>query len=166
QYEGYLAEPGVNPNSTTETYFKIKLALATPRWRGVAFTLEGGKGLSESKAEISVYFKKPVEVFVSGGSVLAEALKLKIQPKEGISIINHSGNPAEISFPNGGNMADGRKNDAYEKVLLDAVKGDQTLFTSTEEIVAEWNIVTPILEGWRNAPLVKYAKGTMPKNNE
>ncbi|MBI2475831.1 MAG: glucose-6-phosphate dehydrogenase (NADP(+)) [Candidatus Taylorbacteria bacterium] len=165
QYQGYKTEPGVSPSSTTETYFKIELGLATPRWRGVGFILESGKGLPQSYAAIEVYFKKPIEVTISGERVLAAAVKFKIQPKEEISIMRHSGNPAEIPFSTYGGAVGETKNEAYEKVLLDAIKGDQTLFTSTDEVVAEWKIVMPILAAWRKAaaPLLKYAKGTMPE---
>ncbi len=166
QYEGYQDEKGVAKNSATETYFKIKLALSGKRFRGIPFILEAGKGLSESKVEIKVSFKKPVEVPVAGKLILAEAVKFKIQPKEEISIICPSCAPDEISFPTD-KIANGeRKIDAYEKVLLDAVLGDQTLFTSTDEVVAEWNIIMPILLAWRKVvtPLLTYAKGEMPKN--
>ncbi len=144
QYEGYQNEAGVVPHSQTETYFKMELALSTPRFRSVPFTIEAGKGLSESKAEIIVYFKKVAD-FVCPPGVRCE--------KD--TVIFRAESP----------KSDKKLLDGYEKVLLDAIKGDQTLFTSTEEVIAEWNIVMPILAAWRKAatPPLKYPKGTMPQ---
>lgn len=144
QYEGFCEEPGVASDSQTETYFKFQLALPTARWRGVPFIIEAGKSLPDSKGEIVVHFKKdhgalcPPEALCENGKTI-------------IFRINSKG------YPWKGTLG------AYEKVLVDAILGDQTLFTSTDEVVAEWNIIMPILEAWQKVPLVKYAKGTMPE---
>ena len=147
QYEGFREESGIAPNSQTETYFKLRLTIPTERWRGVPFIIEAGKGLPESNTEIILHFKKAYGA-ICPPEALCENKKtiiFRIQP-EADSKDNHS-----------------RKSlGAYEKVLVDAILGDQTLFTSTDEVIAEWNIITPILKGWQNAPLVKYTKGTMP----
>lgn len=162
QYEGYENEPGVGKNSTTETYFKIQLSVASPRWRGVPFILESGKGLPESRAEIRVYFKKPFKVPLEKiGNCDTEEIIFQIQPEEKILIRCQSKTITEFSF--GKEKENKKKITAYERVLLDAISGDQTLFTSTEEVKAEWQIIMPVLESWKTVPLIKYLKGTTPR---
>ncbi len=160
QYEGYLSEVGVRPNSETETYFKVELTSTGGRFRGVPFILESGKGLPESKGEIGVYFKNFVEASVNGENIRVQVVKFKISPKEEIALVSDSEQEFLVTTYNA--SENGRKNDAYEKVLLDAIKGDQTLFTLTEEVLAEWRIVHEIFKKWEKIPLVKYEKGTMP----
>ncbi|OHA18625.1 MAG: hypothetical protein A2836_02825 [Candidatus Taylorbacteria bacterium RIFCSPHIGHO2_01_FULL_45_63] len=151
QYEGYSDEEGVAKNSQTETYFRLVLALPTPRWQGVPFVLEAGKALPESRVEIVVHFKHKVHGVCPPG---AECLSLN---RIVFRVESLPTNSKEGSQPL----------DAYEKVLLHAVGGDQTLFTSTEEVMEEWRIVMPVLNLWHKmdspASLYKYQKGTMPK---
>lgn len=146
QYEGYRSEAGVVPDSQTETYFKMTLALATPRFKGVPFIIEAGKGLFESRAEIIIHFKK-MSAFVC---------------PVGVTCGENS-----VVFRSESSVAGAQVLDAYERVLLDALRGDQTLFTSTDEVMAEWEIVMPILEKWKgeDSPLTRYKKGAMPETD-
>ena len=146
QYNGYLEEAGVAKNSKTETYFKVKLALPTKRFKGVPFILESGKALSESRAEVIVYFKKPISSFC-----VEDVCQI---PDKFVVFKLH---PDEIVKPKVGSLS------AYERVLFDAILGDQTLFISTDEVLAEWKIVKRIFEKWGSQKLIKYPKGEMPK---
>ncbi len=146
QYDGYRAEKGVSPNSETETYFKIKLGIENDRWRRVPFILESGKGLPESKVEIRVHFK---------GKIKKAGFSPRTDGQGSVVVFAISGDkkkPAPKNIP-----------DAYERVFCEALRGDQTIFTSTEEVTAAWKIITPIVERWGEVPLVKYKIGTTPK---
>ncbi len=157
QYSGYREEKGVDPGSHTETYFRLEAHINTARWKKVPFYLESGKALDETKTEIDVYFK--------GGNILT----FRIQPDEGIKIkflVKKPGFGMDIEpktlkfkysdFPH-------EKIDAYEKVIHDAFIGDQTLFTSTDEVLAAWKFITPIVNGWKADPLERYPKGSRPE---
>lgn len=178
QYDGYTAEAGVAPNSQTETYFKIKLALPNSRFKGVPFILESGKAFSESKAEVAVYFKQAVGGLCPAGicPTPGNVITFHIQPKETISLSywakkpglefvlesqelalsNRAAAPMTIGTPLALSLG------AYERVLIDAIRGDQTLFTSTAEVLAEWRIVHSIFQKWHASELTKYPKGTPP----
>ncbi|MSU55658.1 MAG: glucose-6-phosphate dehydrogenase (NADP(+)) [Candidatus Taylorbacteria bacterium] len=145
QYNGYLEEAGVDKNSKTETYFKVKLALPTKRFKGVPFILESGKALLESRAEVIVYFKKPISSFC-----VEDVCQI---PDKFVVFKLH---PDEIVKPKVDSLG------AYEKVLSDAILGDQTLFISTDEVLAEWKIVRDIFKVWQLSKMVKYEKGIMP----
>ena len=167
QYLGYRKEVGVNENSKTETYFKIKTFVNNKRWKGVPFYLEGGKGLKTKRTEINIHFKKtdkclcPPELEQNHANILT----FKIQPDEGISIVFWTKKlgltmelePKKLSFSY---LTEKTKfASAYEHILLDAIKGDQTLFTSTQEVSAAWEFITPILDNWKDLDLVEYKKG-------
>lgn len=175
QYEGYTDELGVDPNSTTETYFRLTAYINEDRWRGVPFVLESGKSLAETKTEITLYFKPPANCLCGGethdhGNVLT----FRIQPDEGIKILFWAkrigfgqGLEARVlsfSYRDTSGIAANRIPDAYERVLFDAFTGDQLLFASTDEVAAAWNIITPLLDAWKSTPLQTYEKGsTGPK---
>lgn len=170
QYEGYRAEDGVAPDSMTETYFRIKLSLPSERWRGVPFYLESGKALAESKTEIVVHFKPPKDCLCDmPGHDHGNVITFRIQPNEGITVLFWAKRGGfapgleqkrlSFSYRDGSELAT-RIPDAYERVLYDAVMGDQILFTSTDEVAAAWKIITPILELWKNEPLLRYEKGS------
>ncbi len=144
QYEGFREEKNVIPDSETETFFRLEAEIDTPRWKGVPFFLSAGKALGEQKVEISVRFKNN------------DKLVFRVQPNEGISLFTAVG---EKKFPFPRESKASLKMNAYEKVIFDAVLGDQTLFASTEEIAASWKYITPILELWKNVPLSFYKKG-------
>ncbi len=162
QYEGYKNEEGVKPSTKTETYFKIKAFIDTPRWKDTPFYIESGKALKEAKALISVYFKSP------DGDDQMNVLTFRIQPQEGIELrfwVKTPGfgmqiEPKTMRFHYSDFATTVTLPDAYEKVLFDAITGDQTLFTSTEEVIAAWEFITPIVEGFERLPLKMYQKGS------
>jgi glucose-6-phosphate 1-dehydrogenase len=176
QYEGYTTETGVNTDSVTETYFRILARIRSPRWKGVRFYLESGKACAEARTEIDVYFKssgcKPGNAKTFHGAdprciEKQNVLTFRIQPDEGIKVrffVKKPGyslttEPKLLKFK----YADGLEHPGalsdYERLIHDAFVGDQTLFASTDEIMACWKFVMPILEKWRDLPLKKYKKG-------
>ncbi len=170
QYEGYLSEPGVKADSKTETYFRIEARVNTARWKSVPFYLESGKAMAGAKTEIKVYFKNSGGIAsgkAANDSLRQNILTFRIQPDEGIKIcffvkqpgyssasvaktlrFNYADTPFSSDIPND-----------YERLIHDVFVGDQTLFASTDEIMASWRFVTSILENWDRLPLKKYAKG-------
>ena len=141
QCEDFLKEPFVNPASKTETYFRLEARVENKRWKGVQFFLESGKYLGISSVEIEVVFrKKNLRLGPRGEKLVSKnAILFRIQP-------NGGGTP-----------------DAYERVILDCIAGDQTFFASAEEVLASWEFITPIIENWKDIPLEKYARGWIPK---
>lgn len=171
QYDGYRCTIGVAPNSETETYFRITAHVDNARWRGVPFHLESGKALKEKRTEIKVYFKETLPCFCPGQHERhhhQNIVTFRIQPNEGITIrffAKQSGlltdiEPREFSFDYHRARSKTTEPDAYEKVLFDCIRGDQTLFTSTEEVAAAWKFITPIVEQWHKLPLRVYKKGS------
>ena len=172
QYEGYLEEPNVKANSKTETYFRIITSLNNKRWKGVPLILESGKGLKKDLVEVQVIFRHPIPCLCPEANNLKHyknVLYYTIQPDEGVRLkfwVKKPGTKMQIEekdFVFDYKQAfEGEKfQDAYEKLLLNIIQGDQTLFVSTEEIMAGWKFVDSILRGWEktNAPLVVYPKG-------
>lgn len=169
QYESYRQETGVRPDSDTETYFKIQARVDNNRWRNVPFILESGKALLESCVQIAVFFK-PSPCLCPENHKLhhQNILTFTIAPDENISVLFWAKKPGfelqlepkELSFSFSEGTLDREVPDAYERVLMDAIRGDQTLFTSTDEVKAEWKFITPILEKWSRLPLHTYAKGS------
>ncbi|MEK7084701.1 MAG: glucose-6-phosphate dehydrogenase, partial [Patescibacteria group bacterium] len=163
QYAGYQQEPGVKKNSQTETYFRLIAHLSSPRWRGVPFLLESGKCLNERRAEISVVFKgAPLCTGLSQSPCqYTNILRFHIQPNEGISVCFWTKSPGfkngveerELSFEYQPMDDPHAKADPYQKLLFDAMHGDQTSFASSEEVAAAWKFITPIIEGWGSLPL-------------
>jgi len=171
QYNGYLNENDVSPNSKTETYFKAKIFIDNKRWKNVPFIIEGGKSMRRKRTEIKMHFKKTEKCLcpTDAGQHHANILTFHIEPDAGISILfwaKKSGftsklQAKELSLAYNGRGAreDERIPDAYERILFDAIVGDQMLFTSTEEVNAAWNFITPILKNWDAIPLYVYEKG-------
>ncbi|MBI1975727.1 MAG: glucose-6-phosphate dehydrogenase [Candidatus Vogelbacteria bacterium] len=173
QYEGYRTEANVAADSQTETYFCLMAHIDSPRWKGVPFYLHSGKKLAEDKVEISIHFKE-TQSCLCPNTMGAEhhhrnVLAFRIQPDEGISVrfwakvpgFDLELEPKTLSFSynvHGGKFSE--PPDAYERVLYDCIRGDQTLFASTEEILAEWEFITPILDAWRSHPLESYRVGS------
>ncbi len=156
----YLEEPGVAPNSTTETYVAWKLEIDNWRWSGVPFYLRTGKALPKKITEVAIYFRKaPHLLFKSQHhqeELIQNVLAMRIQPNEGISLkisVKQPGpavhiQPVKMEFHYGSSF--GRvPPDAYERLLLDVILGDGTLFTRRDEVEVAWERVTRILEGWR-----------------
>jgi glucose-6-phosphate 1-dehydrogenase len=160
---GYRQEDRVDPESSTETYAAVKLEIDNWRWAGVPFYLRAGKRLAKRSTEISVQFKQPPQLIFnksgSGGDcgeIQPNVITMRIQPDEGISLRfgakvpstqNMSVCPVTMDFDYakafGKNSANG-----YERLLLDAMLGDQTLFAHRDGVETTWGLYTPILEAW------------------
>jgi len=169
---GYLEEAGVPAGSTTETYAAMKVFIDNWRWAGVPFYLRAGKRLTTSLTEIAVFFKSvPGSIFPpSAGICEPNVLLIRVQPHEGIHLIVNSKIPGmnllfsavDMNFSYEQSFTD-YKPDAYERLLVDALHGDPSLFLENDEIDAAWAFIDPIFEGWSDMkmnPLNKYAAGT------
>ncbi|MDE1970903.1 MAG: glucose-6-phosphate dehydrogenase [Patescibacteria group bacterium] len=174
QYSGYKSEAGVMPDSGTETYFRLKAAISSSRWKGVPFYLESGKAMAESRTEIDVYFKNAngrMRGRNAGNNAVdnQNILTFKIQPNEGIKIKFFVKTPGEgfrvesktLKFRYSDVPTDHWQNlpNDYERLIRDAFLGDQTLFASTDEIMASWRFITAVLRDWTKLPLVEYPRG-------
>ncbi len=158
QYKGFLDEKGINTGSQTETYFKAIVQVNNRRWKGVPVILESGKGMKESKTEIKIHFKKTL-------GAEPNTICFRIQPNEGIDLnfwVKKPGFEQELteqrlsfSYPTAEPLPD-----AYERVLYDCFRGDQTLFASTDEVTYSWKFITPTLERLQQEPLMPYTKHT------
>ena len=170
---GYKDEPGVDPESVTETYLAARLYVDNWRWAGVPFYVRSGKRLPRRITEVAIQFKQvPLSLF--GWKNLAGAapnvLVLNIQPDEGITLRFGAKAPGPInqieSVSMNFNYADtfgGEPPEAYERLLLDCMLGDATLFTRTDEVRCAWAFTTDILQGWREKPVRRlpiYEAGT------
>jgi glucose-6-phosphate 1-dehydrogenase len=158
---GYRQEEDVAPDSTTETYVALKLEVDNWRWAGTPFYLRTGKRLPKRETEIAIVFRRaPLALFqeLDPRRMESNVLAMRIQPDEGISLkfaakVPGQGfriQPVYMDFLYGASFTR-QSADAYERLLLDIMLGDSTLFTRADEVEAEWSIVTPILEGWRLA---------------
>jgi glucose-6-phosphate 1-dehydrogenase len=169
---GYRQEPGVKPDSLTETFTAVRLNIENWRWAGVPFYLRTGKRLANNVTEIRVHFKRTPQALFSGadtGNFGPNVVSLRIQPDEGIALIfgaKRPGTPmstvpvtAKFSY----SEAFGQTPVAYETLILDAMRGDATLFTRRDEVESEWKIITPIEEAWAQLPppsFPNYAAGS------
>lgn len=166
QYRGYLDEKGVDAGSTTETYFWLAACVDTDRWRDVPFILESGKKMAEKKTEIQIYFKHTERCLCPPGAPHhhQNTLTFRIQPDESISVVFWAKKPGfatelepkRLSFSYKESFEKERLPDAYERVLYDCIRGDQTLFASTEEVQAAWKFTMSVLENWDSVELKKY----------
>jgi glucose-6-phosphate 1-dehydrogenase len=161
----YLDEPGVAPQSTTETFMALKTYVDNWRWAGVPFYLRSGKALGQRVTEIVVQFKAIPQILFNAPParpLQPNSLVIRVQPDEGISMqlqVKQPGAPLQIEpYPMhfGYAGAFGRSvPEAYERLILDAATGDSTLFIRSDEIEAAWRFVTPILEGCDLRPCTK-----------
>lgn len=168
QYRGYNQIKGVNKNSTSETYFKITAGLSHPRWRGVPFILESGKRLAEVRKEIIVTFKHPQPCFCPPGTnhQLTNRVVFQLEPKEGVFVDLWSKKPGLHPGMKGQKfkfLIRPKQNrtqyvEEYEKLILDSILGNQTLFISSQEVVAMWRFIDPIATAWKKnaVPLARY----------
>jgi glucose-6-phosphate 1-dehydrogenase len=154
---GYREEEGAAPDSTTPTYAALKLYIDNWRWKGVPIYLRTGKRMPKRVSEIAIQFKEvPFLMFQSAAQQMnPNVLALRIQPDEGISLrfdVKTPGNslrtrPVDMDFRY--DSAFGQPNtDAYARLLVDCMLGDQTLFTRGDEVEASWRILTPLLQVW------------------
>lgn len=166
QYESYRDEVG-NPESTTETFAQIRLFSSDERWQGVPITLTAGKALHETTTEIRVTYK-------SEHGKEPDRLILRIQPNEGIELdiwvkrpgFQRAVERTGLSFAY--NQIDSALPKAYERVFVDAIRGDHSLFATSDEILESWRIVDPILAHWKEQGtegLQFYPKGSDPSDD-
>jgi len=174
QYEGYRQTKGVAPDSQTPTYAALKLHIDNWRWHGVPFYLRSGKALATKTSQIRIRFQPPPHLLFNGqnnGSFTPNTLSICIQPDEGIRLKFEAKVPDSPRETRSVNMVFQYSTDfgeyeipeAYERLLLDALNGDASLFTRSDEIETLWGIVNPILEGWQAPhapPVVTYPPGS------
>ena len=170
---GYLDEKGVAFDSRTPTYAALRLHVSNWRWAGVPFYLRTGKRLARKLTEIAVILKPvPHVAFQSSGSVGIQAnqIVLTLQPDEGVSVSIGAKipgsrmriRPVNMEFRYGTSFLS-ESPEAYERLILDAMRGDATLFTRNDEIEALWGIIDPILTAWEqdsSSPLPQYEAGS------
>jgi len=176
----YRDEPDVDPHSNTETYAALKLYIDNWRWGGmIPFYLRSGKRLRRKNSEIAVTFRNvPHRLFGEQDDEFGpNSLVAKIQPEEGISLSFNAKYPGpamhirtvSMDFAYGQGFGV-RTAPAYERLLADALRGDQTLFTRWDAVEAAWKIVTPVLDAWQKTPaedFPNYAAGSQgPKAAE
>ena len=155
EMRGYREESNVDPQSNTETYVALKVLLNHPRWDGVPFYLRTGKRLLKKVTEIAVVFKEPrLNLFGSHFRGKTNVLRFNIEPNEGITLSVLAKKVGLISEFESMPMAFTYQKQtelpqAYERLLLDAMKGDQTLFTRTDEVEASWKFISKISKGWQ-----------------
>jgi glucose-6-phosphate 1-dehydrogenase len=175
QYEGYTSESGVRADSTTETYAALRLQIDNWRWQGVPFYLRSGKMMKDKSSEIVIQFRRPptqiLDVSAGRTELFTNRLSMIIQPDEGIHLrfitkVPEGGlrtRPADMDFhfrdSFGGNVLP----DAYERLLLDALHGDASLFTRSDEIELAWKFIDGVRSGWESEyapPMLRYEKGS------
>jgi glucose-6-phosphate 1-dehydrogenase len=171
QYEGYLEADGVAPGSQTATFAALKLHIDNWRWQGVPFYLRSGKAMSCRTSQIVIRFRPPpIMMFSEGPRTQCEPdqLVIQIQPAEGIQLYFQSKVPdagmklrtANLDFKFAREFT-GDMPDAYQRLLLDAMNGDASLFARSDEVECAWSIIDPILAAWRSPaapPLESYPK--------
>ncbi len=170
---GYRREAGIRPDSTTETYVALKLFLDNWRWAGVPFYLRTGKALQKRASEVAVQFKEIPQILFNSDPTSPQppnVLTLRIQPEEGMSLRMVSKvpgsrartHPVELDFKYGDTF-NAPSPEAYERLLLDVMAGDASLFMRRDAVEASWAWITPILEGWQafgTKWLPEYAAGS------
>ncbi|EMI18120.1 glucose-6-phosphate 1-dehydrogenase [Rhodopirellula maiorica SM1] len=160
QYKGYLQEEGVPQHSQTETFAALKLYCDNWRWKGVPFYLRSGKGMSCRTTQIVIQFKNVPHILFGEKtrSPLGNRLVIQVQPAEGIQLHFETKVPdsemktrtstLDFSFrqaPGGTSMPD-----AYQRLLLDSMTGDASLFARSDEVELAWGIIDPIIEAWKS----------------
>jgi glucose-6-phosphate 1-dehydrogenase len=171
QYAGYRKEEGVPAGSQTETFACIKLHLDNWRWRGVPFYLRSGKGMSCRTTQIVIQFRHPPHLLFGSKKREPEAnrLVIQVQPAEGIQLHFQTKVPesemktrsSTLDYRFGQETGDDLP-DAYQRLLLDAINGDASLFARSDEVELAWGIIDPILAAWRSPaapPLEIYEPG-------
>ena len=160
---GYREEVGVRADSRTETYVALKLFIDNFRWAGVPFYVRAGKRMAKRVSEIAITFKNVPHTLFKGptGAQLGRepnVLALRIQPDEGLNLKFLSKVPGPTSEPRPvtmdfryGSSFGTEPPEAYERLLLDCMLGDSTLFTRGDEVLESWRFCTRLLEGWAAA---------------
>ena len=173
QYRGYRELDGVSQASSTATYAALRLFVDNWRWHGVPFYLRSGKALNQKYTEVAIQFREPPHRIFGDeatSGLVPNMLRIVIQPNEAIRLTIDNKKPGarlqaeaqelEYKFPVG-------MRDAYERLLLDAIAGDASLFTRSDEIELSWAVVDPYIEAWETelaAQLYPYERGTWGPN--
>jgi glucose-6-phosphate 1-dehydrogenase len=174
QYRGYREEPGVAPESQTPTYTTLQLLIDNWRWRDVPFYLRSGKRMATKTTQITIQFKRvPHLMFPQspGNGITPNALSLCLQPDEGIHLRFEAKEPGagmrtrsvDMEFHYAEDFGASALPDAYERLLLDAMQADASLFARADEIELAWGLVDPIRASWEQPdapPLVFYEPGS------
>ncbi|WP_416442245.1 glucose-6-phosphate dehydrogenase [Leeuwenhoekiella sp. A16] len=176
---GYREEEGVDPNSKTETYAAIKFFVDNWRWKDVPFYVRTAKRMPTKVTEVVIHFKTPHHQLFKNQDIDQKDNKLiiRIQPDEGILLkfgVKVPGQGFHVERANldfyYSSLADTNVMDAYERLLLDAMQGDATLYARADEVEAAWSFVDPILDYWKkdsNVNTYGYSVGTWgPKNSD
>ncbi len=156
---GYLQEKGIAPDSTTETYAAIRLSINNWRWQGVPFYLRSGKRMPRRVSEIAIQFKRPPGTIFAqkdGFNLEANTFSFQIQPDEGLGLILNAKvpgletrtQPVKMSFRYATTFGSNTP-EAYERLVLDAMIGDGTLFIRGDEAETSWGLYTPVLQSWK-----------------
>ena len=170
---GYLQEEGVPPTSTTDTFAALKLEVNNWRWAGTPFYIRAGKRMPRRSTEITIAFRpvphKPFADPKVSQSIRPNLLTLSIQPNEGASLRIEAKapgaetelRPVRMDFLYGETFTRDTP-EAYERLILDALRGDATLFTRADEVEQAWRIVDPVIAAWESneVPLEPYVAGT------
>jgi len=170
---GYHEEPGVAANSTTPTFVAMKFMIDNWRWQGVPFYLRTGKRLPKKVSEIAIQFREvPLLIFQSAAQqTTPNVLTMRVHPNEGISLRFEAKMPGpdlrtrtvDMDFSYGSSFGV-TSSDAYDRLLIDCMLGDQTLFTRSDEVEEAWRVVTPALMDWESSNeqelVPKYEAGT------
>jgi glucose-6-phosphate 1-dehydrogenase len=169
---GYLQERDIPPSSHTETFVALKAFIDNWRWAGVPFYLRTGKRMADRTTFIYVQFKDvPQILFNRGAQLPPNALTLRIQPDEGFSFevlakqpgLDVAIKPVRMNLRYESEFT-GPSPDAYERLLLDVMAGDHTLFVSASFVEKSWGFVQSILDQWRSDPAIpmhEYPAGTL-----
>ncbi len=172
QIPAYRQEDRVSPTSMTETYVALKLEVDSWRWSGVPFYLRTGKALAKQFSEINIIFRRPPGVLFAGtdSRIHRNRLRIRIQPNEGIHLHFNTKKPNEATIQTVGMNYHYRENathyfpEAYERLICDALLGEGTLFTRSDEVEQAWRIIDAFKHAWAAQEadyLPLYAPGTM-----
>jgi glucose-6-phosphate 1-dehydrogenase len=156
---GYRQEPGVDPQSMTETFVAARLLVDNWRWSGVPIYLRSGKRLAHQGTEIAIRFKQAPHMVFSGENVEPNSLVLNIQPDEGISLSFGAKSPGaamhiqpvSMDFKYSDTFR-GPTREAYATLINDCIRGEATLFDRADSVEAAWELMDPILQAWQNDP--------------
>ncbi len=162
-----------NPESRTESFVALKATISNWRWAGVPFYLRTGKRLRNRVSEIAIQFKDIPHSIFSGSAAAPKpnVLAIRLQPDEGITLSMTIKDPGpggmrfketelDMSFADSLALTGKRMPDAYERLIMDVIRGDQTLFMRGDEVEAAWAWVDPIIHGWQNSVPSLYDSGS------
>ena len=176
---GYREETGVDPLSSTETFVAMRLNIQNWRWNGVTVYVRTGKRLPARLTEVAMEFRRPPQLPLFPGraeGLEPDALIVRVQPDEGLSlrfgakVPGHAFRVQKASMDFSYESFEEQSPDAYERVILDALIGDPTLFIRADEVGRSWRIVDPVMQYWsgdrRPIPLYQAATWGPPEADQ